>query len=479
MPTKTSEETIERIRKLRGGPNPLPYEQVADISGVSVSTAYKYGSSALTELGPPQDPVVLLAGNEIGIVDVKGQVLDIRIPTPSLDFEVYDYDVFRNLHKKIEPQLYRLYKKEWTSNPFVSLLVEFILNEIFGDGFHFEGPGAEDVENFFKLNKTRKTLKLALRETIVYGNGFLGLTILNQQLTKLTVVPAISVTITLDEDGAREYSQVQTRVVDGQPAQTDKPLNKSNLIHFTIKELSDLPYGISLLRPNLHFLRSLLDVGGDIPAAIKRVAYSPTVALLDLEGYATDEEKETVVENYAKKLNKVASATSNYAIDKRHDLRLLNQGAAGAQQLNVVQLIEPILAVVLLNMGMPIGFFLQAASNRAVLREQREGIQRFIAELKSDIALEIESELVPRITGEEAHVVWELALSDQIRLGRALATYYRLGLISRQFFLDAMNIEDEGKDFFPVGPGGGGGDAGVGIPDPSRDDEQESELSDF
>ncbi len=91
----------------------------------------------------------------------------------------------------------------------------------------------------------------------------------------------------------------------------------------------------------------------------------------------------------------------------------------------------------------------------------------------------VKNQREPRITTKEAHVVWEMALSDQIRWGRALATYYRLGLISREFFLDAMNITDEGENFFPIGPGGGGGDVGVGLPDPSRDDEQESELSDF
>ncbi len=469
MPTKIKKEKIEKIRTLRSEENPVSYIEVANIVGVSVGTAHKYGRAAASPVTVVTDafsrahPPVLLGGQTMNYD--TGSI-------PPLTFDPYDREILRKLHKYDEPQLYTLYKKEWLTNPFVSLLTEFILNEVFGDGFHFEGEGAEDVETFFKQDKTRKKLKASVREAVLYGNGFLSMDIEGDELRRTKTIPASTISITMDENGDRNYTQtLQSRDKNAILITDTFRVNAEFLTHFMIKELSDVPYGISLLRPNMHFLRALNDVGIDIPAAIKRAAYSPIVAELDLEAFQDDAAKKAAVEEYTKKLNQIVSATTNYAIDARHRLRLLSEGGAGAQQLRVTQLIEPILAVVLLNMGMPIGFFMQAASNRAVLREQREGIQRFISEIKFDIALEVEQEIIPRITDKETVLVWTVAFSDWVRKARTLSTMYQLGILSREYVLDSLDIIDEGEQFI-MEPGTASTD-GVPRPNPLRDEENE------
>jgi hypothetical protein len=360
-------------------------------------------------------------------------------------FSPYDFDTRHAYWDYYEYEFYEDYRKLWLQNGFAFLLIEYLINEILGDGTHFEGDGAEEVEDFFKLDGTDDKLEVVIRQTIMLGNGLLNLKGKGEStLISTSIIDAESIRMT-KEKGKIKYTQSGQYLVD---TKKDEPaLNPENLIHFTIKTYPNTPYGMSLLRPNLHFLRALDDCFGDIPAALKRVAYAPMVMKLDLGGYATQAEKEKALQDQAKTLHKVLSATTNFTIDARHDLQLVSGTGRGALSLPVVELIQPLISVCLMNFGVPLGIYLQADTNKAVIREQRKGIRKFVRKIQKQISRKIEISLIPKITSKECQMVFNEDSDENLRLRRALITEYEIGLISKEYFLDVANINDVGTTF--------------------------------
>jgi len=100
---------------------------------------------------------------------------------------------------------------------------------------------------------------------------------------------------------------------------------------------------------------------------------------------------------------------------------------------------------------------LQTGANRAILREQTEGVRRFMRHIRNSFKRDVERRVVPLITGSmNATLVFDDDFSDWVRKGVFLARLYERQLVSKEYIVDALNIEDTGKTFFQP-PGGGGG----------------------
>lgn len=388
------------------------------------------------------------AGVEMKIPTYSGSRIAFAATDLVPDYDPYDYAKWSTNYNKQEPVLYKEYRRMWLDNPYTYLLVEYLLNEVFGNDYHFSGPGAEEVEEFFENDNTKTKLKIAFRQAILIGNGFIDMNSPGGKLDRTSVIDGESVRIHLD-GGKRKYSQIATFFLSDRK-QANRKLRAKNLVHFMVKQYPSNPYGISLLRPNMRLLHALNDIASDIPAVVKRAGYAPIVAALNLEGLPDDAEKESVVKDFANKLQKNYSATSNYTIDQKHELSLLGQGAAGARMLPVREFVEILLAVCLLNFGMPLGNFLQSASNRSILMEQREIIGRFIEELRSIFSWHVNNEIVPKITDKRAKIRFHRAQESWLLEGSAMMNMYQLGLVSKEYVLDRMNIEDDGSTFFEL-----------------------------
>jgi hypothetical protein len=222
------------------------------------------------------------------------------------------------------------------------------------------------------------------------------------------------------------------------------------LIHMMVREEVGIPYGISLLRSNIVFLTALMDVGGDIMAALKRVAYAPIVASLDLDAYSDDTEKEKAMDAFALKLKNIQSSTNNFTIDNKHKLELLGQGGAGARLLPTNDMIEPILSVVLLNFGVPLGMFLQTGANKSIIDEQRAAMQRFYEQLRNKIKFYVETRMIPYITGRNTILVWNKPSITNLDVQNAFKvhiTAFEKGLLSAEYIKEHWDIDDKGSTF--------------------------------
>lgn len=360
-------------------------------------------------------------------------------------FNPYKYSKFRELYQYDEPSFYKDYEYSVRQNPYTAMVVEFVLNETFANDFHFEGPGANVIENFFFEDNTRAKIKLAWRESVKKGNGFIDLTTKGTKLVKTTVVPSENITVIINQKGEREYTG---SINTGQPY---VKLNSENLIHFMLRENPGEAYGISLLRPNYIFLTALYDMGGDIVSAMKRTAYAPIVAKLDLENY-TEEEKPAVVENYRQTLEEIDSATNNIVVDKRHEIDLLGSGGGGARLLPTNDLIEPIVSVVLMNFGVPLGLYLQTGANKAIIDEQRKAMNRFYEDMRTRIKYYVEKKIVPLVTNRNCKLVFNHPPVNNEETQKALLVHtamFKEGILSREWILDYWEIDDKGTPIDP------------------------------
>ena len=385
-------------------------------------------------------------------------------------FNPYSFSTFRDLYKFSEPSLYSTYQESYKQNPFTTMVVEYIINECFANDYHFEGPGAKVVEKFFLVDGTRGKLEITWRETIKKGNGFMDFGKKRGMAMRTRVLSTDDIQIEFDEKtGERIYKQ---------GILTLKP---ELIVHMMLREEVGNPYGISLLRSNILFLTALMDVGGDSMAALKRIAYAPMVAGLDLSNM-TENEKKRYLAEWKERLKNMESAGQNFAIDKRHELTLLGQGGSGAKLLPINDLIEPIVSVVLMNFGIPIGIYLQTGANKAIIDEQRKAMDRFYEELRGRFKNYVETKIVPQITGRETRLVFNRAPLSTEQTRNELITLiqgYQSGLLSREYILDYMDIEDSGKTLVlpNANPTDRGNDGGTKrVPDKNGGNEGEESI---
>src|SRR3990167_9556330 len=243
---------------------------------------------AVIPQSPSQRGRTSLPGRPISSFGVAAQGgITSQIKTKLGEFSPYDFETRRAMWELREDELYNDYRKIWHQNGYGYLCVEYLLAQLLGSGYHFEGEGAEAVQEFFFEDDTRPKLEMALRDAIMIGNGFLDLRVGNitGRLKEVAPIDGTSVRMYYDPKGNFIYEQDPKRLLFARPV---KKLDPKRLLHLYLKRLPEEPYGMSLYRPNLHFLRALEDTAGDIPAALKRIAYSPLVASLDLDSYATD-----------------------------------------------------------------------------------------------------------------------------------------------------------------------------------------------
>lgn len=368
------------------------------------------------------------------------------------EFDPYDFISRRAYWRYNEYEFYQDYRKMYLQNPWAYMLITYLHGEIFGDGYHFEGDESaiKEVEEFWDEDGTDEKLQQAYLQAVVLGNGFLNLKtkMRGKKLSGTELLDGEFVRIT-NEKGKLEYWVDSAWLLD---QSKNMKLREKNIAHFYVRKWPNTPYGMSIMRPNLHLLLSLEDVSGDIAAAIKRMAYSPMVAKLDLENYENDTEKDAAAEAFAKMIHKKQSAIQNYVIDARHDLGIVGTlggaGGAGAQLLRVTDLIKPLIAVALINFGMPLGYFLQTGANKAIVREQKLGVRKFLESARFSIMRNVNHKMIPLLTDGDCKIVFDETIDENIRLRKVMLLEYQIGLISKEFFLDMANIDDDGKDFY-------------------------------
>lgn len=397
--------------------------------------------------GFPHNPHIPLEEDVNGVTVKAASIARLRNDT----FDPYDFTKTRGLYQYSEPVLFQDYEESYFTNPYTNMIVEYLVNRIHGDGYHFEGPGANVVEEFFWEDNTRDKMILTTRDAVRFGTGLMDFGTAGERgrviRTRVLDVPYYNIELDIDIEsptyGERTYYE------------GTKKLREDRMFHLFFRDVTGKAWPMSFLRPNIHFLAALQDMSGDVFAALKRVAYAPIVVSLDMAGIKTDTEKEKMVNNFIEYLKEVESASQNFVVDKRHEVQLLGVGSAGARLLPTNDLIEPIISVVLRSCGFPIGLFLQQGANRATVEAQREDVRVVFEHLRSMFKYQMEKKLLSKITNRNTKLVWNRPPPSTVETQeemKALMTAFQLRLISREYFLDQFDIADEGKTLYEGPP---------------------------
>jgi len=359
-------------------------------------------------------------------------------------YSPYDLNRAKLIWRGEEVDYYTAYLKEYKRNPFMVFVIEGLLNSIFKDGYRFEGEGENEVEEFWFRDRLDDKLRTIVRHMIWCGNGYMELYKKQDILESTAYINGF--TVHFDKyktrDGKDSVKMVQ-KTINSPP----RELDPENVIHFKMNELGDSFYGMSLIRPNFFFLMALRDTMGDIPAAVKRIAYAPMVAYLDLEGVKDDATKQNIIRDYGDKLHAVISATSNYVLDKRHKLEIID---GNAQNLNTRQIMEPLFEIIFLNFNIPLTVLRQNQTKSGSLYDtdfSRNGIKS----IQSYIANKINYELIPHITKKPVKFKWEEPFTEKWNRSRMLLQLYGAGVISREYLLQTLDIDDKGTTFIQPG----------------------------
>jgi hypothetical protein len=372
------------------------------------------------------------------------------------DYDPYDFERHKDYWRYEEPAFYGDYTRMWLSNPWAYLPAEYLVNEIFSHDFHFEGPSGavKEVETFFDGDDTRHKLPVMVRQSVILGNGGGDVAIRSGEVLETRVLNFESIRCYLEE-GTIKYTQDRRYIAAdtylASPTAKGIPLRAENIIHLKLKEWPSSPYGMSLFRPNLLLLMALDHSGQDIPAALKRIAYAPLLAKIDTEGFETDEDKDAAVAAWATKLKNVHSATTNIAMDKRHDLGIIGSlggGGGGANLLPVMALLTPLISVVLSNFGYALGYFLQTGANRAILEEQKELADHMIDRFRGQIAHDLRRQLLSKLTDRPVSIVFDMDDRLWERKSVSMMRLYERGLVSKEFIHDTLDLQaDKGTEF--------------------------------
>lgn len=151
----------------------------------------------------------------------------------------------------------------------------------------------------------------------------------------------------------------------------------------------------------------------------------------------------------------------------------------------VNDMIGPWLTVALMNFNMPLGLVLQGGANKAILDGQREDNRIAFSAYRRYFAEQVENKLIPRITGRDCKLVWNKAPPTSPETQAELISWaklYQLGVVSKEFILDQMDIEDTGTTFYPnpsPGPGQppGTDNSNRAKPDPNNTDPEKNQMA--
>jgi hypothetical protein len=371
-------------------------------------------------------------------------------------FSVYDTERFRRMWELAESELYGEYTKIVLTNPMGNFVLKGLDDAIFGPGYHFEGDEAavKKLKAFWRENKMTNKLEKVVLHTATYGNGYFFID--EGEGGQPDFLDLHGASVFFREDGTM-YQEVKQQEL-GKTIE----LNPNKIIHFKFFDLGNTYYGMSLFRPNLPFVWGIFDATGDILQAIKRAAYAPVVAYLDLDSIPSKTEKDNAIKDFGDMLHSVVSASTNYVVDKKHELNMLSAGGGQGSGLNlpVNDLLSPILSILLLNFNISSAVFGNTKGIDPELQDlfTRRGIHRLKGKLKETI----DNDIIPLIVGDaDVQIVWDLSDSEMRFNIRMLLDAYTAGVVSREFVLDEMNWVDDGKVFNPQ-PGklGGGLDSG-------------------
>lgn len=379
----------------------------------------------------------------------------------------YEQSKFRLVGDIDELYMMPTYLHNYLNNPYVSHHVNYQFSKVFGDGWHVDGPGAEEINAAFEEDGTYHKLNTTWFLTFLYGIGYMEVFVKpkskqfkrTRQLNPQNIAITINTNVSSPLYGEREYREFAPHLAADWPEEWNygarnplKKLNKERLLVLKNRDIPFKAYPPSPVRFVLPLHMYLYDIIGDIAVAIKHVAYSPIIAKIDTSAH--DEMESTrILTSFADQLNDMQSAGENLVCDKDTDIGLIGNlggGGGNAQMMNVVEMMRPLLTAALANGSIPLGVVMQDTANQATLSAQLEDARVFFEVSRDDFRKQVEAQLFPHITDKKAWIVFDeppFYSEAGAKNVETIVSLYNAGVISREYVLNKFGIRDEGTTF--------------------------------
>lgn len=379
-----------------------------------------------------------------------------------LEFNPYDHTLARQLQTSTEYQLYPLFGRCYNTNPYAYSFINYLYTHILGEGWRLEGPGSRSANRFMKRDNTMNKLNSGVLFTSCkYGNGMMDDKVVGGKLKWTRPINPLCIYVTNNpnpknyedtvlyyEHSIPTYDMTTGLFMNYNVGATGKALDRKHFTHF---KLYDAPFNAlapSPLRSTQFFLTALADANGDVSMAIKRAAYAPHLAKLDLDGVSTQEEKQRIIANFNNKLKEAESAGMNITIDKRHEFGYVGTmgGGGGALSLPVNDLLSPMMSICMFVFGVPLGLIQQTGANKSIIEKQIEDVSVMIRNIRRRFADIVESNILSKITSQDVEVVWNRPAISSLEYEREANMIF--GLVDREII-----TKDTARAYFDIRTG--------------------------
>lgn len=400
--------------------------KIKDLQGERIVRAPKKKSMVIGTAyigGNPLSPTVL---------NTKDKMQNERLPEA--------YETRASYYNNIEKDMWDMYDKLANHTDFGAVFREALVAQLLPP-FHFESKSGdhEKVEDFWRQHDMDHQLSLVIDQGVTYGTGVGEYTFVGKEMTQLLSFRRVDTkSLDLEKDKKGIITIKQTSTDESEPVTLDVvPTNHPPDMTFFWQPFENprSAYGYSAFRPVIHNITGLNELGKDIFAAIKNLAYTQRVMQLDLSDANTVDEKDSAIADTTEFFDRFESATNSVLVfENCHDYGFAgtvgSQTASGQRLQSLMPIIEPVLSVALMRFKIALGHFEQADASRQVIKEQEEAMERAVEPTRNEIRRKILAELVPRILGLEypddetdwkvipdhdVKLVWDIGMPSNIR----------------------------------------------------------------
>jgi len=375
-----------------------------------------------------------------------------------------------------EPSFYEEKWREINENPWYEFFADHATDTL-TDSIYFEGPGAEEVINYFdEIDQGSKIhLRKLVWSAVVFGTGFqYKYKNRNGKLAQLYTPDATNFGLSYSpfnkenpdprDKNAMLGEERWVEITDGGTSKRYYMRNyprikASDKIHpnialLKLREDLKTPYGRSMGRGCWHHIKGLKGVDWDILSAIKRLMSLPMSVDVDLDNI-DDDEKVTKLKQATEAYEKVDwAAIDVIAKDQRVKMGLIgmlpdSRDPSDGRIINVIEKLQSILLIVMSEFLFPPGILLQMSSNKSVVSEQTKYMAKRERSYKDQIRRYLKEQIIPQITDKDVDVRFMPSLSPE-----EAAILFKAGAISREYLRETLGIVDNGETFVPIDKGG-------------------------
>jgi len=333
------------------------------------------------------------------------------------------YETRVDYSTETEKDMWDVYEKLGYHMDFGAVFREALVAQLLPP-FHFESESGkhEDVERFWRQHGMDTQLRLVVDQAVTYGTGVGQYTFVGADKTQLLHFRRLD---TKSLDLEKDKKGIITITQENKKVGVIPVIRPPDMVFFWQPfENPRSAYGWSSFRPVVHNLTGLTELGKDIFAAIKNLAYTQRVMELDLSDANSVDEKDEAIKETTEFFDRFESATNSVLVyENCHDYgfsgTIGSSTASGARMQSLMPIIEPVLSVALMRFKIALGHFEQADASRQILKEQEQAMERAIEPSREELKYKILNEIVPRILGEmypEEEENWEMIPDHDVKL---------------------------------------------------------------